>query len=187
MRFNLKADSQGWLSHPFFLPRKYRFWLADHGSLTRRLKHCCGKFLVKPVRVGLFRPNRDETALLFLRPCRVGYVREVVLHCDGQPVVFAHSAVPPGSLRGPWASVTKLGSRPLGEALFSNPRVLRGDLQYRRIPVNHSLARQVGKAGIPCKARELWARRSLFSLQGHSLLVTEVFLPNILSIKGEGT
>lgn len=183
MRFKLEAAKQGWLQHPFFLPREFRNWMADQGSLTRRLKQRCRHFSVRPVRVGFYRPNRDESAALQLRPDRLAYVREVVLHCDGQPVVFAHSAVPGDSLRGPWAAVTKLGNRPLGEALFSNPRVMRGDLQYRQVSLRHPLARQARQAGIPMSGHQLWARRSLFALHGHSLMVTEVFLPGLLAIK----
>ncbi len=182
MRFRLEADKQGWLLHPFFLPRKLRAWLADQGSLTSRLKQRCRQFSVQPIRIGLIRPNKDEGSALRLRSGHVAYVREVLLHCDGRPVVFAHSVVPANSLRGPWAAVTRLGSRPLGEALFSNPRVIRGALQYRRVPACHALARQARKAGISMPAQAMWARRSLFTLQGHSLMVTEVFLPAILSI-----
>jgi chorismate--pyruvate lyase len=182
LRFKLVAAKQGWLGHPFFLPRKFRSWLADQGSLTHRLKQRCRQFSVRPVRVGFIRPNRDECPALKLRPYRLAYVREVVLHCDGNAVVFAHSAVPGGSLRGPWAAVTTLGSRPLGEALFSNPRVMRGDLQYRRVQLRHPLARQARQAGIPTAGQTLWARRSLFTLHGHRLMVTEVFLPAVLTI-----
>ena len=182
MRFGPEAGKQHWLSHPFLLPRGYRPWLADQGSLTRRLKRHCRQFAVQPVRTGFIRPNRDEIPALQLRSERAAYVREVVLHCDGRPVVFAHSVVPADSLRGPWASVTRLGCRPLGEALFSNPRVVRGRLQYRRLPPGHPLARQARRAGIPMPAETLWARRSLFTLLGHVLMVTEVFLPAVLAI-----
>lgn len=183
MRSGQEAKKQGWLSHPFFLPREFRIWLADQGSLTRRLKQHCRQFSVRPVRVGLLRPNGDEGPALRLQPGRVAYVREVLLHCDNQPVVFAHSTVVQESLRGPWAAVTRLGNRPLGEALFSNPRVMRSELQYRRISPGHPLARQAGKAGIATKGQTFWARRSLFTLQGHSLMVTEVFLPAVLNIR----
>lgn len=182
--FKLEAAEQGWLRHPFFLPREFRGWLADQGSLTHRLKQRCRHFSVRPVRVGLSRLNRDESPPLGLRVAQLAYVREVLLHCDGKPVVFAHSVVPVNSLRGPWAGVTRLGSRPLGEALFSNPRVTRGCLQYRRIPARHALARQAGRAGIALSGQPLLARRSLFTLHGHPLMVTEVFLPEILSIAG---
>jgi chorismate--pyruvate lyase len=184
LRFKLGAAEQGWLHHPFFLPREFRNWLADQGSLTRRLKQHCRHFSVRPIRVGFIKPNQDESPTLRLPANRLAYVREVVLHCDSQPVVFAHSVVPAGSLHGPWAAVTRLGSRPLGEALFSNPRVTRGCLQYRRIPSHHPLARQARRAGISLSGHPLWARRSLFTLHGHSLMVTEVFLPAILSIAG---
>jgi chorismate--pyruvate lyase len=183
LRFKLEAAEQGWLKHPFFLPRELRGWLADQGSLTRRLKQRCQHFSVQPVRVGFIRPNQDEHSALQLPADQLAYIREVVLHCNGQPVVFAHSVVAAHSLRGPWAAVTRLGSRPLGEALFSNPRISRGCLQYRRISARHSLARQAKRAGIPLSAGPVWARRSLFTLRGHPLMVTEVFLPEILSIK----
>lgn len=140
---------------------------------------------MQPHRVGLIRPNRDEGRPLRLRAGQLAYVREVILLCDAQPVVFAHSVVPINSLRGPWAAVTRLGSRPLGEALFSNPKVARGCLQYRRIPARHALARQARQAGIPLSGRALWARRSLFTLSGHALMVTEVFLPAVLTLEGD--
>lgn len=160
MLFKQEAAEQGWLQHPFFLPREFRGWLADQGSLTRRLKQRCRHFSVRPVRVGLARPNRDESTSLQLRIGQLAYVREVVLHCDGKPVVFAHSVVPVTSLCGPWAAVTRLGSRPLGEALFNNPCVIRGSLQYRRIPARHPLARQAARAGISIPGKAVWARRS---------------------------
>ena len=183
MRSGQQADKQGWLSHPCFLPREFRNWLADQGSLTRRLKQRCRQFSVQPVRVGLFRPNRDESPVMGLRAGHVAYVREVLLHCDNRAVVFAHSTIAAESLRGPWAALTRLGSKPLGEALFSNPRILRGDLQYRRISSGHPLAKQAVKAGIPVKSQNLWARRSLFTLHGRSLMVTEVFLPAVLDLR----
>lgn len=183
MRSKLQAAPQGWLTHPFFVPREFRTWLAHHGSLTRRLKQRCQGFSVRPVRVGFVRPNRDERALLQLQAQGLAYVREVVLNCDGKPVVFAHSVVGAAALRGPWAAVTRLGSRPLGEALFSNPRVVRGRLQYRRIDARHALMRQAARAGLVDEGKTLWARRSLFFLQGHALMVTEVFMPAVLTVK----
>lgn len=186
MRFKLAAAESGWLRHPFLLPRKYRNWLADQGSLTARLKLACTGFSVRVVRSGLCRPNADESTPLCLHRRDQAYVREVVLRCEidhacGE-VVFAHSVVPIPSLRGAWAPVTRLGTRPLGEALFTNPRVVRGALQYRRITPRHPLMRQAKKAGLADGMKRLWARRSVFSLRGHPLMVTEVFLPNILDV-----
>lgn len=183
LRFKQEIAARGWLQHPFMVPREYRAWLANQGSLTHRLRQCCQDFSVRPVRVGPMRPNRDEIALLQLPAHEIAYIREVVLNCQGQAVVFAHSVVAARSMRGPWAAVARLGSRPLGEALFGNPRIVRGCLQYRRINARHALVRQARLADLPMPHKALWARRSLFTLHGHPLMVTEVFLPAILDIR----
>jgi len=174
-------SQRGWLSHPFQVPREVRHWLSDKGSLTRRLRARCTTFGVLPVATGLSRPHLDERALLGLRPGAKAYVREVQLICAGVPVVFAHSVLPIRSLRGGWNGVTRLGSRPLGDALFNNPRISRKPLDYRCLRPAHPLFRRV-RHHLPVTATRLWARRSLFCLRGHPLLVTEVFLPAIQTL-----
>ncbi len=106
----------------------------------------------------------------------LGYVRNVVLIGGGQPRVFAHSVLPRADLRGGWNGITRLGVRPLGEALFTNPRIRRLGLTIRRLDARHPLYRAAQRhTGLT--ARHLWARRSVFCLNGRPLLVTEVFLP----------
>lgn len=109
------------------------------------------------------------------------YVREVLLLCNDVPVVFAHSVLPFASLRGSWNGINHLGSRPLGEALFSNPRIQRRPLAFRRLYRAHPLFRSVTRQQ-QLDARILWARRSVFCLDLHPLLVTEVFLPEIYTL-----
>ncbi len=169
---------QGWLAHPHSLPRLLRSWLSDRGSLTRRLKSRCASFRVVPLATGLARPNPDEYALLGLAPGTRAYVREVMLLCDGVPVVFAHSVLPSAGLRGGWNGITRLGSRSLGEALFSDHRIERQPLAYRNVRNSHPLFRAIA-AQQTLEASSLWARRSVFRLNHHPLLVTEVFLPAI--------
>lgn len=169
---------QGWLAHPHSLPRALRNWLSDRGSLTQRLKTCCGTFRVVPLTTGLARPNPDEYALLGLVPGTRAYVREVMLLCDDVPVVFAHSVLPHASLRGGWNGITRLGTRSLGEALFSDHRIARQALAYRKLRSGHPLFRAI-VVQQPLETRSLWARRSVFCLDHHPLLVTEVFLPTI--------
>ncbi|MGB9128923.1 MAG: chorismate lyase [Thiobacillus sp.] len=169
---------QGWLAHPHPIPRSLRAWLSDHGSLTQRLKSRCASFRVVPLTTGLARPNPDEYALLGLAPGTRAYVREVLLLCDGVPVVFAHSVLPYTGLRGGWDGITRLGSRSLGEALFSDHRIARQPLAYRNVRGGHPLFRAI-TAQQSLQAGSLWARRSVFCLNHHPLLVTEVFLPTI--------
>jgi len=169
---------QGWLAHPHSIPRPLRSWLSDNGSLTRRLKSRCDSFRVVPLTTGLARPNPDEYELLGLAPGTRAYVREVMLLCDGVPVVFAHSVLPQAGLRGGWNGITRLGSRSLGEALFSDHRIERQPLAYRQVRHGHPLFRNIA-AHQALAVNALWARRSVFCLNDHPLLVTEVFLPAI--------
>lgn len=159
----------------------WRHWLTDHGSLTRRLTAACPAFRVQRLSQGLALPLRDEYRPLGLRPARLALVREVLLLCGDTPLVFAHSVVPRSGLRGPWAALTGLGHRPLGAALFADPRILRHPLDYRLLDQRHPLYRRAAPYTENPPAT-LWARRSRFTLQGHSLMVTEVFLPATLSL-----
>ena len=120
----------------------------------------------------------DEPIPQHLRTGALAYVREVLLMCDQHPVVFAHSVLPRPGLRGGWNGITRLGARPLGEALFNHPRIRREALAYRQIDARHPLFRAV-RRNHAFSTRVLWARRSVFRLNGHPLLVTEVFLPEI--------
>jgi len=159
----------------------YRGWLADRGSLTRRLKERCRAFQVRPLRQELDRPLPDERGRVGLRPGELALVREVYLICGEMPVVFAHSVLMPEDLRGVWNSVSRQGAKPLGEALFSDPRVRRAPLEYRALGRHHALYRRASQL-LPDPPAQLWARRSLFSLHARPLLVTEVFLPAVLEL-----
>lgn len=168
----------GWLAHAFRTPRALRSGLSDRGSLTRRLQVQYADFRVQLLARGLARPFHDETQALHLHPAARAYVRDVLLMGDGIARVFAHSVLPRTSLRGGWNGITRLGTQPLGEALFTNPRIRRLGLTLRRIDARHPLYRAARRhSGLT--ARYVWARRSEFCLNGHPLLVTEVFLPAI--------
>lgn len=175
------SADRGWIARPPALPRPLRRWLCDRGSLTRRLKARCTHFRVAPRFAGLGRVHRDETAVLHVQRPHHAYIRDVLLLCDGKAVVFAHSVLPRASLRGPWNGVARLGSRPLGEALFNNPRIRREPLRFRKLTPRHPLLRRIARCQ-PLAPQVLWARRSVFCLDGQPLLVTEVFLPGIESL-----
>lgn len=168
----------GWLTHPFRAPRALHGWLSDRGSLTRRLKKRHADFRVSPVARGFAAPFFDEARALDLASKTHAYVRDVLLMGGGHIRVFAHSVLPRDSLRGGWCGITRLGTKPLGEALFTDPRVRRLGLTMRRLDARHPLYR-TAKRHTGLTVPHLWARRSVFCLNGHPLLVTEVFLPEI--------
>lgn len=162
-----------------------RSWLTEPGSLTARCQSLCSHFTVKLLHYGLTRPLPDERGG---RQC--AKVREVILACDGVPVIFAHTrlcTVAPGGLyktttdysgRGLLARwLARLGLRSLGSLLFSHPGFIRGEIEYCRLDSRHPLFQRVAEFSHP--AGTLWARRSLHQLGNQAVLVTEVFLPAI--------
>lgn len=167
----------GWREHLHQHVGACRPWLLDRGSLTRRILTRCQDFSVRGVRMeaGWAAPegaaSRPQRALL----------REVFLCCGDTPLVYAHSLLPLASLSGRWRSLCRLGGRPLGDILFSDPLVKRAPLQYKKLTQRHWLYRRA------CRTLEnppdcLWARRSTFTLNCRSIQVTEVFLPAILAL-----
>jgi len=157
-------------------------WLRDRGSLTLRIQQRCANFAVRNVRSGLARIALDESALLGIAPQQLAWSREVFLYADGQPVVFAHSALACEHLRGVWSEVRTLENKPLGALLFAHPLVERKPLHYQALRNTHPLYRRAAGVLIDPPHR-LWARRSLFYLHDAPLLVTEVFLPEILWLR----
>ena len=159
---------------------RYRPWLTDRGSLTARIKARCPSVRVEVVFQGLRRPDRDERFVFSRGSARV-IVREVFLYCGDTPVVFAHTVLDPADLCGTWRSVAKLGNRPLGAALFADARISRHPLRHKKIGRQHELHKRLSKVVHRAPA-SLWARRSLFRLHNSPILVTEVFLPEILTL-----
>ena len=155
-------------------------WLRDHGSLTLRIRQRCHEFRVRNLFDGMAPAPRDETALLGVPSRRQVYTREVFLLADSRPVVFAHSVVAAHHLRGAWRALQHLGERSLGSLLFTHPLVQRRPLHFRALKPGDLLYRRAITCG--AAAGSLWARRSLFTLHDAPLLVTEVFLPEILEL-----
>jgi len=169
-----------WRPRPAAGAGRYRSWLIDRGSLTDRIRARCQAFRVELVFQGPRRATRDER-FLFGGRARQTLVREVYLCCGEVPVVFAHSVVRRGDLRGAWRGLTRIGTRPLGAALFADPRVRRQALRFCALRAGHELSlRALG--GTRRGQAVLWARRSLFTLRNSPILVTEIFLPGILAL-----
>lgn len=174
-----------WRSHlmPALLPRRMRGWLRDPGSLTERICARCEVFSVRILRQHVCPVLNDEAAVLGLRPGRVAWVREVLLLADWVPVVYARSVLPFETLRAGSRLFAKVGSRPLGAALFANPRVKRGELVNARLDQRDARYRAAARAAHPTRLpREVWGRRSTFCLRNRRLLVSEIFLPAILDL-----
>jgi chorismate--pyruvate lyase len=173
-----------WLKQPI-QSGAYRTWLIDRGSLTQRLQAKSRYFNVRALRLNRAKPQMDEAKILNIPQQQSALLREVLLLDQQQPLIFAHSVLPDKSVRGAWLGLSRLGNKPLGAALFSDPQVTRTPLEYKKINRQHALYRQAIKH-LENPPTALWARRSVFQLSSaferHAIMVTEVFLPNILAL-----
>jgi chorismate--pyruvate lyase len=160
-----------------------RPWLTAGGSLTARLSAHSSAFRVQRLHQRTALCLADEAhAIGMARPGRV-WEREVLLRCDGRPVVFAHTVVPMSANASDWPLFNALGERSLGSTLFYDPLVRRGELQFARLRPGHPLVQRTRAAlGDQDEHTIYYARRCLYRRHQGTLLVTEVFLPAVIDL-----
>ncbi len=152
-----------------------RGWLTEPGSLTARCQSVCHDFRVRRLSFGKARPLTDT-----LPPHQLVWVREVVLECDGVPVIFAHTTLSTAVNGRLSRWLARLGSRSLGSLLFAYPGFQRGAIEYCRLDRRDALFRLA--SALTEDVPYLWARRSMHRLGKQEVLVTEVFLPAIVQL-----
>ena len=180
-----------WLAHPdgVHAPGAMHGWLTTPGSLTARLTAHSREVRVQKLRQEGALCLADEARAIGLPRARRVWEREVLLRCDGRPVVYGHTVVPLNSTANDWPLFSALGERSLGTTLFYDPRVTRGRLEFARIRPGHPLHARVraalGAGGEDghCADLTYFARRCVYRRRRGLLLVTEVFLPAVLDLK----
>ena len=161
-------------------PPELRHWLTDRVSLTVKLIAHGERFRVQRLAQRRALCLADEARAIGLARPTMVQEREVLLVCDGVPVVYAHTAVPLAADAGDWPFFGALGERSLGTTLFGDPRVRRGALHYARLNACHPLhARAAAATDGVTDRKALFARRCLFRRKSGVLLVTEIFLPAV--------
>lgn len=158
-------------------------WLRDGGSLTRSvIASCRGRFRVDLINQDHGTALPSEAALLAAGPAQASLVREVRLYCGREAWVFARTLIPIRSLHGPMHGLARLGRRPLGEVLFSDPTTRRLRVEVARITPRHRLFARA-TAHLDRGPDAIWGRRTLFEFRGERILVNELFLPDIAERK----
>ncbi|WP_211827472.1 chorismate--pyruvate lyase family protein [Kistimonas asteriae] len=156
-------------------PEEWRPWLLHRGSLTLKLQQDFpGTFRVEVLRHDWGIPKLDERQVLELHDRTRASIREVLLICNDQPKVFARSILPVTSLQGRNRCLLQLKDRPLGEVLFADPNLKRGEIEVS------ALAARTFNSCLPFDYADqvAWGRRSVFYLSNQPLLVSEFFLPD---------
>ena len=104
-------------------------------------------------------------------------VRQVLLCCGDEPLVYARTVIPATTIHGAERRYANMGSRPLGAMLFADRTMRREEVQVARLPVSH-VAHQYTQSSEP-----VWGRRSVFRVAGKPLLVSEYFFPELLMLE----
>ena len=153
-----------------------RSLLLDRGSLTRRLVALStAGFHVRVDSMRWTMPRIAEALATCESWRRLALVREVTLMDGDRPMVYARSIIPRAVLVGSYRRLAHLGQRPLGELLFSDPDVRRGNTRLLRLSRNAPLF-AAAEARAAARLPEFWGRCTLFYIHKRPLLVTEIFL-----------
>ena len=160
-------------------PRQLQTWLGDTGSLTRKLEVAFKSRIEVQVLADRLQTIHSDESRFFHGRTKRCRVREVLLLVDGQPIVIARSIIPTLTASGSNHTILKLGTKPLGAVLFQghnrNRNRIKAHREIAQLDGRHPLWKHCHRH-FPEMPRGSWARRTLYHLKGHPLLVNEVFL-----------
>jgi chorismate--pyruvate lyase len=163
------------------LPVNVQSWVYEPGSLTQRLRDHYGNAVgVNLLHQQWQTPFLSERKLLKLPESKYGLIREVLLHAAGKPLILARTVIPAETVKVAKSNLAHLGSRPLGEVIFSYPKLERVEMDVTLInPMSAWTEFAQAKAGID---QAIWGRRTVYSIARRQMLVSEFFLPNVLDV-----
>lgn len=161
-------------------PSSIEHWLFDTGSLTAKIISCCaGSFKVHVISETRASPTPDEIKALGLRYRSQAMIRQVILYCDEKPYVYARTVIPITTLTGPLRRLANLGNKPLGEVLFADRSISRGEVEISQLKASHENYKWTQNKD----HQTIWGRRSIFYQKNKKLLVSEFFMPEINQLK----
>lgn len=160
------------------LPKNLQPWVYETGSLTQRLRREHGaRVAVKILFQQWQLPFLTESQRLHLPGHRYGLIREVLLHVDGKPLILARTVLPEATINFANRELSNLGTRPLGEVIFSYPNLARLETDVCCVPEKiwtSNLKQQVTIAA------KIGGRRTVYAIDRHPMLVSEFFMPDAL-------
>lgn len=161
------------------VPYNLQNWLQHAGSFMARLQ----QFGVDNARIDVLAelwqcPDRDESQLLNMDLGTETLIREVLILSENRVWMFARTVIPQSFLTHK-EQLAHLKTQPIGSILFNDKNITRGEFQFTRLHPTMDLYQKVQKY-VP--NADLLTRRSLFSLEQSALLLTEVFMPDLMTL-----
>jgi chorismate--pyruvate lyase len=161
------------------LPESVQSWAYEAGSLTRRLRDYYGNQVAVKILFHHWRtPFISEQRQLQLPLHRYCLTREVLLHTNGKPLLLARTIIPDETIKVAHRNLSHLGTRPLGEVIFSYPDLERITMDLSLIQPTTWTAKTRQNADI---TQAIWGRRTVYAIHNRPMLVSEFFLPEILA------
>ncbi len=162
------------------LPESIQSWTYEPGSLTQRLRDYYGDAIgVKVLLQQWSTPFLSERRLLQLHENKYSLIREVLLHADGKPLILARTIIPAKTIKGAKRNLAHLGNRPLGEVIFSYPKLERIEMDVALINPPTWTPPAIAEGYID---RPIWGRRTVYAIAHRQMLVSEFFLPGVLEM-----
>ena len=161
-------------------PANVHSWIYESQSLTRRLRKVYGQSFTVEILFHRRRPAfLSECGLLKLPHQQYNLIREVLLHADGKPLILARTILPEKTIKIAKRNLSHLGTRPLGEVIFSYPKLERLDLNISCIKPD------LWTPGLAEKVlfnQNIWGRRTVYAIHKQPLIVSEFFMPAVLEL-----
>ncbi len=145
-------------------------------SMTRRLAELSGEKPLILKRTELVSAAADRDCRFLEQPSTSWLWQREILLGHGSPWLFGYTLTLPTACSKSLWDLHRVGTRPLGEKLFTVDGVYREFFDIGQIGPPHQLWQRVRamKRDIPDR---LWARCSVFNYQGNPLLLYEVLFP----------
>lgn len=160
-------------------------WLTLESSLTENLQQICPSLKVLILSEDYATPLSSEAQCLELASHQKAWIRCVVLQCQEHNLIYARTVIPEMDDNNPWHDLQRLGNKPLGEVLFEDNRIQRTPFQFSQQNLKSwpYLAPHLSQSLVTPPSHHLkgYARRSVFLKHQMPLLLTEVFLPDLLA------
>ena len=180
----LYSDDPRWIvNHPGVrhrIPENVQSWIYEPGSLTRRIRDFYGDAFAVSVLFHQWRvPFLSECRLLKQSHSKYCLTREVLLTGDNKPLILARTIIPAQTLKGTQRTLSRLCNRPLGEVIFSYPKLQRLEMDITLIEATNWSPTIIDRARINGPQ---WGRRTIYEINKRQMLVSEFFLPDVLTI-----
>jgi chorismate--pyruvate lyase len=157
-------------------------WLKTRGSLTARLLQQLPHLHIQLITRGCYAALPEEEQALGLRRHTLVWVREILMRSKEQTLLFARSVMPYNHRCPQSYQLQRMHEHPLSELVFASPRIRRSTFIYKKLTPTHDLWPRLTAQNCGTTPA-LNARSSKFLWpRGAPLLLTEVFLPPLLTL-----